>query len=82
MGSVCGGFAYDRLNKIGLFVTVMTVMGITAIAVPWCSHIAAMLIVHVGFGCIEQALIGKVAFYNFITSRLIIIFQTTYSIFK
>jgi predicted MFS family arabinose efflux permease len=46
LGAICGGFAYDRFNKIGVFVVIVIIMGISAALTPWCYHLAAMLVVH------------------------------------
>jgi predicted MFS family arabinose efflux permease len=46
LGAICGGFAYDRFNKIGVFVVIVITMGVSAALTPWCYHLAAMLVVH------------------------------------
>jgi predicted MFS family arabinose efflux permease len=46
LGAICGGFAYDRCNKIGVFVVIVIIMGISSAVTPWCYHLAAMLVVH------------------------------------
>ncbi|XP_060606655.1 sodium-dependent glucose transporter 1-like [Ruditapes philippinarum] len=46
LGAICGGFAYDRFNKIGVFVVIVIIMGISSAVAPWCYHLAAMLVVH------------------------------------
>lgn len=56
IGSVSGGFAYDRFNKIGVFVFIVCGLGIASGVAPWCSHFAAMFAVHVFHGAFASAL--------------------------
>ncbi|XP_045168053.2 sodium-dependent glucose transporter 1A-like [Mercenaria mercenaria] len=56
IGSVCGGFAYDRFNKIAVFICIVSGLGIVAAVAPWCSHFAAMFIVHALHGGFASAL--------------------------
>lgn len=56
IGAICGGFAYDRYNKIRVFISFVLCMGVVAGVTPWCDHIAAMLSVHVLHGAFAAAL--------------------------
>ncbi|XP_060598802.1 sodium-dependent glucose transporter 1-like [Ruditapes philippinarum] len=56
LGAICGGFAYDRFNKIGVFVATIIVMGVSAALTPWCYHLAAMLVVHGFYGVCASSL--------------------------
>lgn len=56
IGTILGGYAYDRLNKLCVFVVVVMGMGLAAAIAPWCSHFAAMLSIHVLHGIFNIAL--------------------------
>ncbi|XP_045169882.2 sodium-dependent glucose transporter 1A-like [Mercenaria mercenaria] len=64
-GSVCGGFAYDRFNKLAVFISTVLAMGVVAAITPWCYHLAAMLVVHACHGifgsAVETAAIADMA---------------------
>ncbi|KAL4222164.1 hypothetical protein ACF0H5_018204 [Mactra antiquata] len=49
-GSLCGGFAYDRFNKIGVLTILVVLMAVSAGLVPICTNIVAMCVVHIAHG--------------------------------
>ncbi|XP_045201860.1 sodium-dependent glucose transporter 1A-like [Mercenaria mercenaria] len=55
IGSVFGGLAYDRFNKIGMFILFVWGMGVAAGMTPWCYNFVAMLIAHVLHGIFAAA---------------------------
>jgi predicted MFS family arabinose efflux permease len=56
LGSLFGGLGYDRFNKIGVFVTIVSSMGVVTAVTPWCTYLPAMLVVHALHGVFNGAL--------------------------
>ena len=63
LGSLFGGYAYDRFSKIGVFVTIVSGMGVIAAVTPWCSHLATMLTVHALHGVFNGAVDTGIVVY-------------------
>jgi hypothetical protein len=56
IGSILGGFAYDRFNKIFMFMLFVWGMGVAAGVTPWCYNFVAMLLAHVMHGICAAAI--------------------------
>jgi len=56
LGSVCGGFAYDRVAKIPLFIVITCGLGIVGGITPYCDTFVTMSIVHVMHGAFASAI--------------------------
>ena len=50
LGCIFGGIAYDRLNRIALFVCVNVGESVAVCIAPWCTTFTSMLIAHVCIG--------------------------------
>lgn len=50
LGCAFGGMAYDRFNKLGLFITVTFGLGGVVAVIPWCANFVVMLIAFIIMG--------------------------------
>lgn len=50
LGCVFGGTAYDRSNKLGLFIFVTFGLGGVVAVIPWCANFVLMLIAFILLG--------------------------------